>query len=222
MGRFSVSIEEMSDKVEILDPGIYAAEITDIGGQTRDGDFYIKIDEERRWNSKLKAMASTGQKTVQGGFTYKVVLLSEKAKAQLLVDEPQLVCFLNLRFDEKYRLSTKQNIPLTQIIRLFDLDLNSLLEDAESSIDWDEVHVPEEYEDLPDAQAMWESVVFHREFLNVLGVALKGQRVRVKVTHRPNRQNKSVMEHGIDTGAPSQPFCGLLAYADGCEDDLQE
>jgi hypothetical protein len=220
MGRFSVSIEEMSDKVSILDPGIYAGEIIDVAIVSREGSDFIKVDEEKRWNSKAKEMVSTGQYTVQGGFMYSVALLSEKAIAQLLQDEPRLVCFINLRFDEQHKLSLKQNIQLTQIIKLFDLDLQSLMETAEESIDWDEVVTPEEYADYPDADTMYQSVVFHKELINLLGQELRSRRVRVKVCHRPNRQNKSVMEHGIDVGVPSQPFCGLLAYAEDSENDL--
>lgn len=213
MRKFSVNVSEFSDKAPILPIGVYKGVLAFCSVQGKENKEFIRIEDGYTWVNKQRV--ATGEKELTGMMMTGAVLTSQEAKEIMLQDEPRVYGNVRLKFDQSTgMLDPIHNVALKQLISLFDIDFNQLQADAEDAIDFDSIEIPEELQGVENIDTLYAAMLFHREVFTRLCLELNGKNVRVSITHRPNSQNKSVMEHCVDTGTPMAPFCGYLIDTD--------
>lgn len=213
MARFSVNVEDFADKTPILPAGVYAGELAKCTITGKEDKQYIRIEKKVEWVNRQRV--ELDEYVLNGFIMLGAVLTEDKAKEILLEDEPMVFGMISLKFNQETgQLELQHNVALKQLLTTLDVDFNSIQSDAESSIDFDSLEIPEDMLDIDNIQMLYPAMIFHREALTMLCNSLNGQPVRVSIIQRPNRQNKSVMEHAIDNGSASAPFCGFLPSLD--------
>lgn len=222
MRKFSVNINDVIDHRPILPVGIYAGVLSGCTIEGKSNKQYIAIKDEYTWkNGERKA---TGKKILEGMLMLGVVLTSEKAKKILAQDEAKVYAMLNLRFDrETGVLDLRRNIAIRQLVDTLGVDFNAIQDGVDESMDSIEsMEIPEEFQEIDNIEVLFPAMLYWREVFFALCTQLNGQPVRTQITHRPSNLDKSVQEHTINTGTVGAPFCGILQYVPGCEDDITE
>jgi hypothetical protein len=211
MARFSVNVDDFADKTPILPAGVYSGELAKCTITGKENKQYIRIEKKVEWVNKQRV--ETDDYVLSGFMMLGAVLTDDKAREILLEDEPLVFGMVSLKFNQDTGLlEMKHNVALKQLLTTLEVDFNSIQADAESSIDFDSLEIPEELLGVPNIAELYPAMVFHREAFTMLCNTINGNPVRVSIIQRPNRQNKAVMEHAIDNGTPSAPFCGFLPF----------
>jgi len=217
---FAVDTTSLSTEKPTLENGLYAGVIrnatTSIGQ-----DNTIAVVKEKERNKVTKAMEETGRYIISGRFQYGATLTSKKASKTLQRDEP--VVFggqIYLNFDkEKYTLAD------SHVLGAFLTALGLHEVNFAESVDWeydDNIEVPAELQSVPNIETMLNSVNYHRALFDVIANTVNLQPALVKVVKQPNYKTPEVLENVIDRGTFSAPFCGILPYVEGFENDLDE
>lgn len=218
---FSFSTTSLTTSVPLLDTGFYAGEIIGATTSKKDGTSFFKIEEEKVWNKVTKQREATGDYVISGMLMYGSVLTSKKAIAALQRDEPRVYGSpIFLRFN-KETLGLENNQVVAQLLELAGLTQEELAE----SIDWeqdDDIEVPEELSTIDNIVTMLNALEYHKAIFTSLCQAIEGLPVKVNVIKRAQRDNPNMQENSLNLGTGSNPFCGFLAYEEGCEEDLEE
>lgn len=211
MRKFSVDINSFADVAPILPVGVYTGVLSGCAIVGKEDKQYIGIRKKIIWQNNTKV--ELDEMELNGIIMTGAILTDPKAIDTLKVDEPKVFGMISLVFNqENGTMDIGHNIALKQIIQLFDIDFNEIQEAAEGSIDWDSLEIPEELQGYENINTLYPAMIFHRECLNMLCTMLNNQPVRVRIVHRPTRNDKSVMEHTIDMGTRQAPFCGFLQH----------
>jgi len=216
---FAVDTTSLSTEKPTLDNGLYAGVIrnatTSIGQ-----DNTIAVVKKKVWNKNAKVMEETDEYIIGGRFQYGATLTSKKASKLLQRDEPVVFggqIFLN--FDESFKLAN------SYVLGAFLTALGLHEVNFSESVDWDydeNIEVPEELQSVPQIVEMLNSVAYHRALFDLIANTVNLQPALVKVVKQPNYKTPEVLENVIDRGTASAPFCGILPYVEGSENDLDE
>lgn len=241
---FAVDTSTLAAERPVLDEGYYAAQLGNSGVTMGSADnIYqlLQVQPRTRKNTKTKKFDPIpGEYAVRGQFTYGATLFSEKAKQTLQRDEPKIFGGqFYISFNDEFRLDKDNNQVYQNFLTA--LDLSGVDFDSQVDFEWDEDIVTEEnildlcafrnedseedikekiegYMSFPDMEAALNSVVYYRKLFAIVAESVNGQNVKVKVK-KQQRRNSSLIENVI---ACDSGFCGILAYTDGCEFDLND
>jgi hypothetical protein len=235
---FATPTSSLATSIPLLDKGVYAGVITGAAASGKEDKQYFKVVKDRTWDKNV-VNEETGKAgswidnldkaglplyKIEGAIYFGATLTSKKAITTLQQDEPRVfggqikLVFSNetLALDDK----SKENVPyanLLQVAGLSDVDF-------EEQVDFDydeEIEVPEEMAHVDGIVDMLNSVVYQRSFFTLVTEALNGVYVNVSVLRQPKYNDKTQEENIIDTGRFNS-FCGVTAYTEGDEQDLED
>jgi len=217
---FAIDTTSLSTTKPLLDNDFYAGVISSATVEGKEGKQYFTVREEKVWNRETKEMELTGDYELNGMMVYGVTLTSKKAIKLLQQDEPRFFGTIFFRFDkETYQL--EDNLQLGQLLEALDLKDTNFNEMVDFDFD-DDIYVPDELASVPDIVTKLNALEYAKQLIGVICQTINNQPVKVKIAKQASRQNSEVMENVIDQGSFSNPFCGLLKYEAGCENDLEE
>lgn len=243
MSKFVVDAEDLSTEIQLLPPGYYAAEICNAGVDFKNGGSSIRIKEEVKW--KNGDPIPTGKLLVGGNLSYGATVISEKAIKILQRDTPKVFGGrIAISIDPKL-LKMKDCPPLGKLLKELDLksvnfmelsgfqeDPDLVLEDCfdeEFPTDTENPEVNEINEKLrklvmehEDPIKLFNCLYAIRAYLGAIGSAMEGLRCRVKVKQEADPKSPEIKINLIDCGTLQNPFCGLIPYKEGSENDLDD
>ena len=218
---FGLDTTSLSTEAPLLDSGFYAGELVGAAIENKDHVSFFKIQEEKKWDKAAKEMVLTGDHTITGMLMYSVMLTSKLAIKKLQRDEPRIFGgMIFFRFDKK-TFQMNDNPALGQLLKVFDLadtDFNGMV-DFEMD---DNIEVPTELANVPDIVTMLNSIEYYKALFTLIVQSINNLPCIAKVIKRPQWDNKEVQENSIDTGNSGSPFCGVIPYTEGSENDLEE
>ena len=217
---FIIDTTSLSTARPLLDNGFYAGTIVNASVEGKEGKQYFKIVEEKVWNKDTGTREPTGDYILSGMIVFGVVLTSKKAIKLLQQDEPRFFGNIFLRFDkETYAL--QDNIPLGQLLNTVGLGTTNFGEMVDFEYD-DDIEVPEELETIPDIVGKLNALEFNKQLCELICQAINNQPVKAKIIKQVSQDNPDTQENVLDRGSRYAPFCGVLPYEDGCEEDLED
>lgn len=218
---FNVDTTSLSTAKPLLDNGFYAGTIVGASIEGKEGKQFFTIREERKWDKDAKEMVLTGDYELNGMLMYSVSLTSKKAIKTLQQDEPRIFGgMIFFRFDkETYCL--EDNVQLGQLLSALDLKDTNFDEMVDFDFD-DDIEVPEELARVPDIVTKLNALEYAKGLMTVICQTINNMPVKAKVIKQANRDNSEVQENVLDMGSRNAPFCGVLPYEEGSEDDLDE
>jgi len=217
---FDIDTTSLSTTKPLLDNGFYAGEIVNAAVEGKEGKQYFTIREEKKWNKNTKEMELTGDWELNGMMVFGVSITSKKAIKLLQQDEPRFFGSIFFSFDkETYKL--EDNVQLGQLLTALDLKETNFGEMVDFEMD-DNIEVPEELASVPDIVTKLNALEYYKQVIGVICQTINNQPVKAKIIKRAQRDNPEVQENVLDTGSFSAPFCGVLPYEEGCEEDLEE
>ena len=217
---FAMDTTSLSTEKPLLDNGVYAGVICNATTKVGQNDT-IEVIKEKKWNRNTRQSEETGNYIIGGRLQYGVTLTSKKAAKVLQRDEPRIFGGqIYINFDtETWKMADSHVLgQLLQALGLHGINFSEAVE-----WEWDDdIEVPEELASVPDIVDMLNSVAYHRAFFDVIANSINGQPVLAKVVKEPNYKTPEVLENVLDMGSRNAPFCGILPYAEGAENDLDE
>ena len=216
---FRIDTTSLSTTKPVLDSGIYAGVISNASTKIGDNQT-IAVEKEKVWNKNTKEREETGNWVIGGRFNYGATLTSKKAIQVLQRDEPKVFGGkIYLNFDQDYRLLNNHVLgALLETLGLHEQDFSELV-DVEYEED---IAVPEELVHVPNIVDMLNSVNYHIALFEIIANSINLQPVLVKVKKQPKYKVKEILENIIDIGTSNAPFCGVLTYVAGVENDIEE
>lgn len=221
---FAFDTTSLSTAAPLLNEGFYAGVITNCAVTMGTGNNLkqtINITPEKVWDKDSKEMKETGEYIISGWMSFGVTLTSKQAIKSLQREEPKLFGGqIRLTFDQETGVM-KDNHVLGQFLTA--LGLNEI--DFNGSVDFEyneDIEVPEELAGVTDIVTKLNSVEYHRALFTLICESANNLPVLAKVIKQPNYKSKEVMENAIDRGTTMAPFCGIMAYEDGAEEDLED
>jgi len=217
---FIIDTTSLSTARPLLDNGFYAGTIVNASVEGKEGKQYFKIVEEKVWNKDTGTREPTGDYILSGMIVFGVALTSKKAIKLLQQDEPRFFGNIFLRFDkETYAL--QDNIPLGQLLNAVGLGTTNFGEMVDFESDED-IEVPEELESIPDIVSKLNALEYGKQLFELVCQAINNQPVKAKIIKQVSQDNPDTQENVLDRGSSYAPFCGVLPYEDGCEEDLED
>ena len=211
----------------VLEDGIYAGILSGAAISGKEDKQYINIVEEQVWDKnvgttktgKSGSFVKTGDYIIEGSIFYGATLTSKKAITTLQRDEPKVFGGrIKLAFD-KETLSLVDNHVLGSFLAALGIHEHDFSADVDFEYN-EAIEVPEELAHVPNIVDMLNSLAYQRAmFTNIVNEA-NHQPIRVSVAKQPNYKDPSLLENVINTGRFNSS-CGILAYVDGCENDLE-
>lgn len=219
---FGFDTSSLSTAVVLLEEGFYAGELINVGVTRGEGEEFkqnIEIKKERKWDKANKVMVELDNYIITGWLSFGALLTSKKAIKLLQRDEPKIFGgMINLSFD-KESLTLLDNPTLGAWLAALELHEINFGENVDWEYDED-ILIPEELAAVPNIVDMMNSLAYQRQLFSDICIAASGARCKVKVVKQPNYKNKEVLENSIGMGNSNAPFCGILPYVEGCEEDL--
>ena len=248
---FKVDTSSLAAERPVLEPAYYAGQIFGSGVSFTNKDqtetFYtLAVQQKREWNRAKKSFKFfPGEYEIAGSFNFNAVLFSKKAIATLATDEPKVYRGrIFLSFTDDLKLDAVRNTVFKTFLTTLDLE-NESFDEAVDYV-WDEDIVTDENirdlvsfaytEDEAEAKANAleeieaikaldnvEDILnwtrFYRKYFAVVAESVDGKKAKVKVIKQPISKSNSAQTNAIgsDSGV-----CGILAYVEGCEDDLDD
>lgn len=219
---FGVDTTVLPTEAPMIDSGSYAGVITNAATVGKENKQYITIAEETKYNRDTKKSEPTGEWIIKGNIFFGVTLTSKKAIKILQRDEPKFFGgAIRLAFD-KETLCLAENPVLgawLTALGLKDIDFNA---QAEADFIYNEdIEIPEELAHIPNIVDMLNSLEYQRILFGIIAQTANGLPCKVVIKKAPAWNNPAKQENTIDTGNFND-FCGILAYEDGCEFDLED
>lgn len=233
---FGWKAEEMVKERILLPDGLYAGTVKNASVVDKDGNSRLKFQKEQIWDSKAPnpknpakagAFVETANYVIVGDIYFSGVLTSNKAKSILAQDEPTVTGGrLRLKFngynsenpEESWMFNVKNNIPFTNFVSALGIDLDAIMD----AVDFDfneNLPIPEELAEIPDAIGLLNSLIFHREVFALVVKKANGSEALFKVIVEMQNNDEHNKRNTIDTGNFNS-FCGILPYTANAENDL--
>ena len=234
---FAVSNSSLATTIPLLNKGVYAGVIFGAAAAGKEGKQYFNIAKERgRWD-KLKVNEEKGTVgnweyplnaageniyVLEGTIYFGVTLISKKAIVTLQQDEPKIFGGqIKIGFDQEgFCLGEKNNIVYKALLAATGLDDVEFSESVDFEYD-EEIEVPEEFANVPNIVDMLNSLAYHRSLFALVTEALNGVPVAASILRQPKHNDKTTEENIIATGKFNS-FCGVTAYEEGMEEDLED
>jgi len=218
---FSIDTTSLSTITPVLDNNFYAGELVGASITGKENKEFFTIRKEKVWDKNSKEMVETGDYELNGMLMYSVSLTSKKAIKLLQQDEPRIFGGMIFFSFDKETYAMKDNVQLGQLLTALDLKDTNFDELVDFEFN-DDIKVPEELESVPDIVTKLNALEYAKGLLTVICQTINNMPCKAKVIKQVQRGNPDVMENVLDMGSRSCPFCGILPYEDGCENDLEE
>jgi len=237
--QFEMDTTSLSTVKPLLDNGVYAGYLTGAAIEGKEGKQFFKVREIIKYTKGQNPVA-TGKYELTGMLMYSVALTSKKAIATLLNDEPRIFGgMMFFTFTDKHVLDLGNNTQLGQLLKALDLQDTNFGEgvDFEFNEDILDNFAPEELvsrsrgtfdteaillSEVPDIVTMLNGAEYAKQLVTIICQTINDMPVLAKVNKQAERDNAAVQVNVLDMGSRSAPFCGILPYEEGAEDDLDE
>lgn len=218
--RFAVDTSSFAATAPLLDDGYYAGQLINVSTKRGQNDTITYV-EKKEYQKGSREGVPTGEFVLRGSINFGAVLTSKKAIKTLQRDEPKVFNgSISLKFDDKTFI-----LQPNHVLKSWLDALGIGGEDFSQSVDWqwdDNIEVPEELSHLSYAVDLLNAVTYYRAYFDLVCQAAVNIPVKVAVKRQPNYKNKEVEENVINCGNSFQPFCGIISYVDGAENDLED
>jgi len=225
--QFGFNTTSLATAPLVLEDGVYAGAISGAAIAGKEDKQFINIVKETVWDKnvgttksgKAGSFVETGNWVIEGSIFYGVVLTSKKAISTLQRDEPKVFGGrIKLSFD-KESLTLIDNYVLGAWLSALGLSEHDFSEGVDFEYN-ESIEVPEELALVPNAVDLLNSLTYQRAMFSSVVEAANHVPVRVVVAKQANYKDKNVIENVINTGSFNSS-CGILAYEEGCENDLE-
>lgn len=221
---FNFNTSSLATAPLLLEAGIYAGTLVNAAVTMGSGNTLkqtIDIRKEKVWDGGTQQMVETDRHIVTGWLSFGVLLTSKKAIKTLQKDEPRVYGgMINLSFDKETYMMQDNHVlgSWLQALELHDINFDEGL-----GWEYDEnIEVPEELSGVANIVEMLNALAYYRLLFTTICNTANNTPVAVKVVKAPNYQNPEILENVIDRGTRKVPFCGILGYTSGLEEDLDD
>lgn len=229
---FSINTQELASEVPTLSVGNYAGVITGASVIGKENKQYINIVPTREYKTDMvnPETGKVGMNVIvpnkfhiDGTIYYHGTLNSKSAIQQLQVDEPRVFGGkIVLSFDkETFQFNTKANVTFENWLKalgLKDVDFNS-------QVDWEEnpdIEIPEELAEFPEAVDILNGLAYYRAYFSLVCEAANNLPAVFNVIKIPDYRDPNTQNTVIDTDGFNPKRCGIIAYTEGHEEDLND
>lgn len=232
---FAVDTSSIATAAPIIDAGAYAAQMINVSTKIGENNT-ICVKAEKKWDKSAKESKPTGNYIIGGAINYGVQILSKKAIKQIQREEPKVFggqVFIN--FDQESFQISKANHVYRNFLEALGIDEINFNAEVDWSYDENILDLPEaelkslfdseetfkNRDSIPDLADKLNSVKYHRALFEIVANYANNVRVKAKIVVQPNYKEPGIKENAISRGTSMAPFCGILKYEDGCENDLE-
>jgi len=220
--NFSVDTTSLSASKALLDSGYYSGNITGATIEGKEGKQFFKVREVKKWDKDSGTMIATGGHEPTGMLMFSVILNSKRAIKTLLQDEPRIFGgMFFFTFNDDYVLDLANNVQLGKLLSILGLSDTNFGESVDFEFD-DDIVVPEEQAGIANIVELLNSVEYAKQLVTVICQTINDLPVQAVVVKQATRNDASVQENCLSMGTRNAPSCGIIAYEDGCEEDLEE
>ena len=218
--QFAMDTTSLSTESPLLETGFYAGTIVGASITGKDNKQYFKVREQFKWINNERT--ATGKHELTGILRYAVSLTSKKAIRLLRNDAPRVYAdSVFLSFTDSHVLDLAANVQLAQLLEATGLGE----EDFGGAVDFefdDDIEVPEELAGIEDIVTMLNGLEYAKQVLTLICQTIEDREVMANVLRKQDDQNKEGMMNQLNMGSRSAPFCGVIPYEDGAEEDDTE
>ena len=218
--QFAMDTTSLSTESPLLDTGFYAGTIVGATIVGKENKQYFQVREQHEFVNNVRT--ATGKHELTGILRYAVSLTSKKAIRVLRNDTPRVYANnIYLSFTDKHVLDLEANVQLAQLIEATGLGE----EDFGAAVDFefdDDIEVPEKLAGVEDIVTMLNGLEYAKQVLTLICQTIEDREVMANVLRKQDDQNKEAMMNQLNMGSRSAPFCGVIPYEDGAEEDDKE
>ncbi len=220
--QFEMDTTSLATVKPLLDNGFYAGTITGATIEGKEDKQFFKVREIKKWDKETGTMKAVGGYELTGMMMYSVALTSKKAIKLLANDEPRIYGgMMFFTFTDKHVLDVGNNVQLGQLLKALDLSDTNFGESVDFEFD-ENIEVPEDLSTIPDIVTMLNGLEYAKQLVTTICQTINDNPVKAKVIKQADRGNTSIQANTLDMGSRNAPFCGVLPYTEGDEEDLEE
>jgi hypothetical protein len=219
---FGVNTTDIPETLPLLENGFYAGVVTNTSiTKASDNSSRIKIVEEQVYDRDDKKWDKTGEYIIDGTIYFGVALNSKKAIKVLQRDEPKFFGRIRLKFDKESLTYVPNQVlgGFLAALGIKDIDFNAQAE--QDFVYNDAIEIPEELAHVPNIVDMLNSVEYQKILFGYICQAANGLPCIASIVKTNGYPDTTKQINALGQGQ-YQDSCGIVAYTEGAEFDLED